>query len=654
VLGSLRKWALAFSLAGAASLIAAAPAAAQPPGALDPTFAGTGVVNTGGPLAGALVGSDGTVFAAGASGSSAALYRFGAAGQAEGVAGGAGGIATGAALQSNGDVVVALTGGSIEVERFKPGGALDTSFGNGGVAAVPGTAGGQAAGIAVGPGDEIVVAGSVTGGDTLPDAAVGALTANGAPQSGFGAGGLATFDLGGSAQLSYQNALAVAVQSNGAIVVAGASRVSQVTNGFIARLTPSGAFDSSFGNSSGNPNIPCAPGLCFYYHPFGGSFASLNALTFQPDGRIIAAGIDLRSTGPGCTTGDCPQAIALRFSSQGVPDTGFGTQGVAAQPSGQNTNTGAATGARSVTIGGGGDIVAAGDYQPEIGTDAAVWAFRASGAPDTSFGSGGAVIAPAGASARSIFVSADGNFTVAGSAGGQGFVARYVGLGPPPAGGGSGPPPSPPVVQTGSATLTGPGGARLTGSVNPEGQQTSYYFQYGRTRAYGSSTQALSAGAGSSAIAIAQALGGLHAATTYHFRIVATSSAGTSVGGDQQFTTSAFTASIKSVPNKLRISSLAKGLTISVACDGACTIHAYLNVSAKLARALGLRKGSVTIVSGSRSLGSGGSARVKLRLGRGLASKLTHYTQLVCKLRLVVVSPSRSGALTVSKRLVFH
>ena len=42
-----------------------------------------------------------------------------------------------------------------------------------------------------------------------------------------------------------------------------------------------------------------------------------------------------------------------------------------------------------------------------------------------------------------------------------------------------------PTVSTGSAKQVSFGSALLTGSVNPNGANTSYYFQYGPTRALG-------------------------------------------------------------------------------------------------------------------------------------------------------------------------
>jgi hypothetical protein len=94
-----------------------------------------------------------------------------------------------------------------------------------------------------------------------------------------------------------------------------------------------------------------------------------------------------------------------------------------------------------------------------------------------------------------------------------------------------------PVVQTGSAQGASTSGATLTGSVNPSGGATSWYFQYGPTASYGSKTASKSAGSGTAATGVSAAITGLKAGTTYHYRLVGTSSAGTTFGSDVTFTT---------------------------------------------------------------------------------------------------------------------
>ena len=96
---------------------------------------------------------------------------------------------------------------------------------------------------------------------------------------------------------------------------------------------------------------------------------------------------------------------------------------------------------------------------------------------------------------------------------------------------------SPPVVVTSAATGVGPTTATLGGTVNPNGQATSWYVEYGTSTSYGSKSATASAGSGTSSTAVSVAVSGLTAGRTYHFRLVATSSAGTTHGGDVTFVT---------------------------------------------------------------------------------------------------------------------
>jgi hypothetical protein len=100
-------------------------------------------------------------------------------------------------------------------------------------------------------------------------------------------------------------------------------------------------------------------------------------------------------------------------------------------------------------------------------------------------------------------------------------------------------PPAPPLTvgQAQNVTRTT---ATLPGSVNPEGLETSYHYEYGTTMLYGGnapSLQGVNAGAGSAAVPTSIGIGGLVPATTYHYRLVATNTDGTTYSPDKTFTT---------------------------------------------------------------------------------------------------------------------
>ncbi len=97
-------------------------------------------------------------------------------------------------------------------------------------------------------------------------------------------------------------------------------------------------------------------------------------------------------------------------------------------------------------------------------------------------------------------------------------------------------PPKPKAV-TQRAKRVGSRKARLRGVVNPNGEKTTYYFQYGTTKRYGRRTRARTAGAGTRGRAVVVPIKRLKRGKTYHFRLVATSASGTSPGRDLRFKT---------------------------------------------------------------------------------------------------------------------
>ncbi|MGH2862781.1 MAG: S53 family peptidase [Solirubrobacteraceae bacterium] len=80
-------------------------------------------------------------------------------------------------------------------------------------------------------------------------------------------------------------------------------------------------------------------------------------------------------------------------------------------------------------------------------------------------------------------------------------------------------------------------GAWLRAGVYPNGEATSYYWQYGTTSSYGSSTAAVSVGAGAAPVSIGSHLATLKPGTKYHYRLVATNASGTEYGYDGMFAT---------------------------------------------------------------------------------------------------------------------
>src|SRR4051794_1423957 len=83
-----------------------------------------------------------------------------------------------------------------------------------------------------------------------------------------------------------------------------------------------------------------------------------------------------------------------------------------------------------------------------------------------------------------------------------------------------------PAVTTQAPSNVAQSSAQLNGTVDPNGAETTYFFQIGPTSVYGSQTPETSAGKGTKALKVSAPADGLAPATTYHFRIVARNSKG--------------------------------------------------------------------------------------------------------------------------------
>jgi hypothetical protein len=97
--------------------------------------------------------------------------------------------------------------------------------------------------------------------------------------------------------------------------------------------------------------------------------------------------------------------------------------------------------------------------------------------------------------------------------------------------------PAKPGVTSGPAANVAQQTATLTGKVNPNEADTTYFFEYGTTTLYGTPTPQAAAGKGNKAVSVAAGIGGLAPATRYHYRLVAFNAKGVTRGGDRTFTT---------------------------------------------------------------------------------------------------------------------
>jgi len=103
----------------------------------------------------------------------------------------------------------------------------------------------------------------------------------------------------------------------------------------------------------------------------------------------------------------------------------------------------------------------------------------------------------------------------------------------------------PPAATTDAATAVTGSTATLNGVVNRNDEETTYYFEYGPTAAYGSRTATDTvAGNAPGGKAVTASVSGLTPSTTHHFRLVATNPSGQATGLDVTFTTTSAPAAI--------------------------------------------------------------------------------------------------------------
>lgn len=264
-------------------------------GTPDAGFSGDGVrlldvaPNADDALTAVAIQPDGRIVVAGSSGSHMLVARFRATGGLDTSFAGDGlrridlsaaDAAAAALVRPDGRIVVGGTtsvgGGDFALARLKPNGVLDTSFSGDGVRIVrfsAGTDGLQA--LARQGGGKIVAAGFAAASPTDDDFAVARLRKDGSPDTRFGGGdGLRTFSFGRETE----QALDVASQPNGKIVVAGWAWNGADEDFAVARLTDHGFLDSKFGEDGRGTTH------------FGTGNDHGAAVAIDAHGRIVVAG----------------------------------------------------------------------------------------------------------------------------------------------------------------------------------------------------------------------------------------------------------------------------------------------------------------------------------------------------------------------------
>jgi uncharacterized delta-60 repeat protein len=290
--------------------------------------------------------------------------------------------------------------------RYTPSGALDPTFGSGGVVmtALSGYRG-HAVTAALQSDGKIVVA-SLTNGKAFQDRmqyAVARYNSNGTLDRAFGKSGIVNVDMSqvdtAGTGMGQAMAYAVVIQPDGKIVVAGeggvpdpnVSTYSDIVWSMM-RCNANGSLDNTFGS---------------------GGIVHTN---LWPRGVYAIRGIVVLTNGQLVVAGNCPNTgFALgRYNANGSLDSTFGSGGI---------STTAINGtANALLMQGDGEFVAAGSGSSgfEVGR------YNADGNLDSMFGGTGIVTTATGGSANTAALQADGRIVVAGNDGHKHFaLARY-------------------------------------------------------------------------------------------------------------------------------------------------------------------------------------------------------------------------------------
>ncbi|HUY87497.1 MAG TPA: DUF4214 domain-containing protein [Pirellulales bacterium] len=319
------------------------------------------------------------------------------------------------AVEPDGKIVAggaATIGGQSEfaLARYDANGSLDTSFGNDGIVTTAvGAGGSRINGLAVLPDGSIVAVGQSFDGSGL-NLTIARFKDDGSLDASFGSGGIVETSDGTGAQ----DGFAVAVQSDGKIVVAGGGNAGIA----LVRVLSDGSLDSSFG-VGGVDILDPVPG--------GAGYEYASGLAIQPDGKIVAV------------AGGGSDFSVVRVNANGSVDASFGENGFVSQKVGYSGGSG---GSQAVVLQPDGKIVVGGavvtqlaakpkppvlpgQVQNDVETQDPAYVyfglarFNADGSLDTTFGSAGVVttkVAGGGDALNSLALLPDGRIVAGGGA----------------------------------------------------------------------------------------------------------------------------------------------------------------------------------------------------------------------------------------------
>ncbi len=298
------------------------------------------------------------------------------------------------AVQTDGKILVAGenysgTDYDFAIVRYDSNGSLDNSFGTGGISNTSwGSSDDYGYSVKVQIDGKIVLAGFLQDSAGY-DFAITRYNNDGSIDTSFGNNGKTRTTIGSGDDLGW----ASAIQANGKILVAGYTSNLSDFDFALVRYNIDGSLDNTFG-SGGKVVTAIGSGNDYGY-----------SVMIQPDGKILVSGDS--------ENGSNYDFAMVRYNIDGSLDNTFGTSGKVVTPVGVSDDK-----SFSVAIQGDGKILAAGFSSNTLDHDFALVRYKSDGIPDTSFGSGGTVITPIGNDdddAISMALQADGKIVVGGT-----------------------------------------------------------------------------------------------------------------------------------------------------------------------------------------------------------------------------------------------
>ena len=298
------------------------------------------------------------------------------------------------AVQLDGRIVVAgnTDNGSdrdFALARYNMDGTVDNSFsGDGKVTTAFGSGNDIGLAVAIQPDGRIVMAGFAYVGSGR-DFVLARYNTDGTLDNSFSADGKVTTDFG-TGDAGDDDGWSVAIQQDGRIVVAGYSNIGTSVDFALARYNTDGTLDNSF-SADGKVTTD-----------FGTGDDSGASVAIQLDGKIVVAG---------SSSGDFALA---RYNTDGTLDNSFSGDGKVTTDFGTGSSNG-----RSVAIQPDGKIVVAGRAYVGTDSDLAIARYSTDGTLDNSFSGDGKVSTDFGtvaAAGNSVTIQSNGKIIVAGSA----------------------------------------------------------------------------------------------------------------------------------------------------------------------------------------------------------------------------------------------